>query len=25
VNDFFFRLAEQHDHLKYDTEEALAA
>ena len=25
VNDFFFRLAEKHDHLKYDTEEALAA
>jgi tRNA-dihydrouridine synthase B len=25
VNDFFFHLAEQHDHLKYDTEEALAA
>ena len=25
VNHFFFRLAEQHDHLKYDTEEALAA
>ena len=25
VNDFFFRLAAQHDHLKYDTEEALAA